>query len=349
MEPRDGQHLTRLPAVPLIATGAAGPVGLARRATGRMNMLVDQGRRHYGGLTVALADRLSEYWLARNRNPYREEIQEVAETLGRPGAFMLNLSYEWSCTVGLGPDPEGPGNRMLRTLDWPLAGLGRGVVVGRFAGEEGIYDAVTWPGFVGIATAMAPGRFSAAINQPPFRRWSPSCYADWTVNRVRFWREDSLPPMHLLRQVFDQCRTYEEARGVLSDTPLAVPALFSLSGLAADECCVIERTEDRVVVLDGPRSVANHWQRMMEPGHPRGWDSPGRHTRMDEVRVRSGDDFHWVKPPILNPTTRVSVIANAAQGRLAVLGWEWSAKRKEVVPVTGLYDVRGGTGDAAAE
>ena len=77
---------------------------------------------------------------------------------------------------------------MLRTLDWPLRGLGRNVVVATIEGAAGIYKNVTWPGFVGVATAMAPGRFSGAINQPPMRKWSPSCWLDWGINRCRLWR-----------------------------------------------------------------------------------------------------------------------------------------------------------------
>ena len=165
MEARDRLDNQPLPAIPLIETGGEGPVGLATREPARLRDIVRHGAKKYRFGILPIGDRLSEYWLGRNRNPYLEELHAVADLApGQNGIYMLNLSYEWSCTVAVGRDPSGAGNRMLRTLDWPLDGLGRDVVVARFEGTEGRYDAVTWPGFVGIATAMAPGRFSAAIN-----------------------------------------------------------------------------------------------------------------------------------------------------------------------------------------
>jgi len=326
MEPRDFAEYGPLPAIPLIEAGADGPVGLARREPDRLRDIVRQGAEKYPHGLLSVGDRLSEYWLARNRNPYLEELNEVADvTHGLTGIYMLNLSYEWSCTTAVGPDLEGSGNRMLRTLDWPLDGLGRDAVVARFEGEEGSYDAVTWPGFVGIATAMAPGRFSAAVNQPPMRKWTPSCWFDWTVNRVRLWREDAMPPVHLLRQVFDQCREYAEAKEILASTPLAMPAFFSLSGLGPRECCIIERTEDESVVLEGPRAVANHWQFMHVPGRYRGYDSEGRLALMQELYRLAGNDFAWVQPPILNPTTRLAAVMNAEVGMLKLIGIERTA------------------------
>ena len=188
-----------------------------------------------------------------------------------------------------------------------------------------------------MLTALAPGRFSAAINQPPMRRWTPSCWLDWGVNRVRMWREDALPPVHLLRQAFDQCRTYIEAREILSTTPLAMPAFITLSGIEPDQCCVIERTEDEVCVHHGPGAIANHWLKLDIPGRRRGIDSQGRFDQMQALRPDCPGDFSWVRPPILNPTTRLSVIANAATGHLKVLGWEQGSDG-QVAPATTVYD-----------
>ncbi len=267
-------------------------------------------------------DGLSRRWLARNENPYLAEIDEIAGRASTPGAYLLNLSYEWTCTSGVGPDPSGHGSRLLRTLDWPLSGLGRNVVVVRQQGDAGVYHNVTWPGFAGIATAMAPGRFSAAINQPPMRRHSVSCWLDWAINRAAVWRRRALPPVHLLRRVFDTCHDYAEAKAKLSETPLAMPAFFSLSGTTPGEGCVIEREEDRAYLRESPASVAKHSIAADVPGRYRGVYSPGRWRLMEALRDDADEDFAWVEPPILNPTTRLSVNANAASGALRVQGWE---------------------------
>ena len=74
---------------------------------------------------LAVGDALSRRWLAGADNPFSDEIAKIAGTAGGPGAYLLNLSYEWTCTTSAAADPGGTGNRLLRTLDWPLDGLGR--------------------------------------------------------------------------------------------------------------------------------------------------------------------------------------------------------------------------------
>ena len=311
-----------LPEIPLVRLGAAGPAALIDAEPERFSAIMQAGRAHYGTGALARGDALSKRWLGRQANPYAGEIGAIAARAETPGAYLLNLSYEWTCTTSAAADPSGTGNRLLRTLDWPLDGLGRNVVVAETEGAAGTYLNVTWPGFAGVATAMAPGRFAAALNQPPMRRWTPSCWLDWGINRVRVWRRRALPPVHLLRRVFDECRSYAEARRMLSETPLAMPAFFTLSGLGADEGCVIERREDRADIREAPASVANHWMAVRQPGRARGIDSEGRYRLMEALRDQTPDDFTWVQPPILNETTRLAVIANAAAGRLKVQGWE---------------------------
>ncbi len=316
--------------IPLIDVGADGPVALLDTGRERLEDLMIAGRQHYGPLLLRQGDRATRRWLTRNDNPYRHEIAEIAAQVVRPGAYLLNLSYEWSCTTGIGPDPGQPGSRMLRTLDWPLGGLGRTAVVARQDGEAGPYFNVTWPGFVGVITAMAPGRFSAAINQPPARRYTGSCWFDWAIERVGVWRRSGLPPSHLLRRVFDRCRTYAEAREMIEDAPLPVPAFFTLSGNKPDEGCVIERTEHAAAVIEAPASVSNHWRRLRQFGRLRGHDTVGRLALMERTRDGAGDNFDWVIPPILNGATRLGVIANAAAGTLTVRGWEAERPATEV-------------------
>jgi len=324
--------------IPLIEAGGRGALAALDAAPGHLADLVASARRRYGALAIRVADAASRRWLERTANPYLGEIAGMAARIGEPGVYMLNLSYEWSCTTGVGPDPAAVGNRMLRTLDWPLDGLGRTVVVIHHSATAGTYYNVTWPGFAGITTAMAPGRFAAAINQPPMRWTSPVMALDWMVNRLDVWQQGGLPPVHLLRKAFDQCSTFAEAKALLADTPICLPAFFSLSGVAPDECCAIERLESRAAVRDGPASTANHWIHFQMPGRARGSDSVGRFERMEAVRQQPADDFAWVAPPILNATTRVAVIANAKTGCLAVRGWE------EDGPATEVFRLQGGEG-----
>jgi hypothetical protein len=291
----------------------------------RLSAVLAAARRRYGRLVLSLGYRATRQWLARSRNPYAHELAAVAAHIGLPGALLLNLSYEWACTSGVATDPEGAGSRMLRTLDWPMHEIGRNAVVVRQDGGAGVYYTVSWPGYVGVLTAMAPGRFAIAINQPPMRRVSGACWLDWVVNRTGVWRGLGLPPSHLARSICDTATSYAEARRRLIETPLCIPAFFILAGASPDEGCVIERSEARAAVHPQPAAIANHWLGLSIPGHDRGTDSHGRRERMATLLHRPGvEGFDWVRPPILNATTRLAAVANAGTGDLTVMGYERS-------------------------
>src|SRR6185437_12792067 len=117
---------------------------------------------------LPLLDRAARRWLTRSRSPYVNEVEQVADTLGFPGVWLLNASYQWACTA-LARE-EGGAPWLVRTLDWPFNGLGRHAEVARMRGDGGEFFSVTWPGYVGALTAMAPFRFAASINQAPMRR-----------------------------------------------------------------------------------------------------------------------------------------------------------------------------------
>ena len=326
----DAPSTASRPAIPLVEVGAGGPVALLEKEPDRALALVEAGREAYGRVPVALADRLSRRWLVRTANPYLDEIEAVASRIGTPGAFMLNLSYEWCCTAGVAPDPLGSGNRMLRTLDWPLEGLGRHAVVARQAAPAGDYFNVTWPGFVGVMTALAPGRFAAALNQAPMHRAGLPLAVDWLVNRLGAWRRSALPPVHLLRRVLDNSRTYEDAKARLCETPICLPALYALSGLKPEEGCVIERQEQRAFVHDSPACITNHWLTPGLAGDDRGCESRERKARLERVHQSIPDGFDWLAPPILNADTRLAVLANAETRRLLVQGSEPDGPATEV-------------------
>ena len=285
-----------LPRIPLVDVGAGGALKLLAAERGRAEDLIAISRRSYTGLALRIGDSLSRTWLERSANPYRDQILAIADTLGIAGAVMLNLSFEWTCTAGAAPSPDGRGNRLLRVLDWRLHGLGKNVVVAREELPAGVFYNVTWPGAIAVLTAMAPGRFSAAINQAPMRQYGLTLIGDWAVNRVKVWHSTALPPAHLLRQVFERAHTYEEAKRMLVDTPLCLPVLFTLSGSLPGEGCVIERTENAAVVHDGAQACANEWRSPHLSGRVRGRDNPARRALMEATQVRPVSGFAWLQP-----------------------------------------------------
>ena len=318
-----------LPAIPLIRVGAGGPVALLAAERARAEAMLAFVHRRFGRLPFRLGDRLSRAWLARSEMPYREDILAVARLIGMPGAVMLNLSYEWACTSSAARDPAGEGVRLMRVLDWPLPGLGRFVVVAEEDAPAGRFYNVTWPGAVGVLTAMAPGRFAVAINQAPMTKAGLGLVGDWAANRVRLWRKPGLPPGLLLRHVCEQARDHDQALAMLRDTPLGLPALFILAGCREGEGCVIERGQ-QAAVTPAPAVCANTWLTLSPPGRPRGGDNFGR-VRTLTGQLGADDDFDWITPPVLNRWTKLGVMANPATGGLAVLGYE--AKR----PATQIF------------
>ena len=329
-----------LPAIPVIDLGRAATPALLEAEPARARALLAAGRRYLPGGVARLADRISAQWLLASGSPYLGEIEAMAAHLGAPGVLFLNASYEWACTSAVERASGAPGQRLVRTLDWPLPGLGRHLVAARHTGPAGPWVNLTWPGFAGAIQGLAPGRFAAAINQAPMRRHGLGLIPDWALNRWRVWRRPALPPSHLLRRVFETCADYAAARRLLCETPIAMPTIFALCGPGAGEACVIEREETSSAILDGPVAAANHWQKIARRDRARGEDSDGRLALMtrrlgDPLDVPLGDPggglraepradgaFAWLTPPILNPMTRVALVAEPASGALAVRGYE---------------------------
>jgi hypothetical protein len=305
-------------------------------------------------LTPAL-DRLAQRWLTRSHGPYVPDIAAIAAALGFPGIWFLNNSYQWCCTA-LARD-EGATPWLVRTLDWPCDGLGRHVEVARMQGPAGEFFNVTWPGFVGVLTAMAPGRFAAAINQAPLRRRTRHRLlrpVDLAANAVQTWLNvRHMPPDHLLRLAFETCPSYAEARRLLELVPVARPVIFTLAGCAPGERCLIERTEEDFATHE-ETVAANDWRHGAEAWEARvGGDilltatyaqaRANSRARRDSLADWAGrfstSTFQWVVAPVLNPYTRVAVEMCPRAGLLRVVGYERAAPGELPTPVTDVCEI----------
>jgi hypothetical protein len=330
--------MSKLVTIPLIEGSS---IELLRRFPDRARALALAAENTFGLLSrvgsrivMPLGDRISLAWLEKTANPYASEIKELAGYLGIRGVYFLNICFEWGCTSGVWETPTGP--LLRRVLDWPFPELGEHIVVARQSGRAGPFLNITWPGISGTYHAIAPGRFVAAINQAPMRRHGRGYAVDWLNNRAAAGRARGLPASHLLRQVFENAASYDEARHLLCQTPLAVPAIFILSGTRSGEGCTIERTEDDFAVGEmenGRVCAANHFESVLN-GTGRGWsarpiDSEGRaacaRALSDVV------DLSWFAPPIANINSRLVFEANAAAPSLALMG------TAGIRPVTELF------------
>lgn len=145
---------------------------------------------------------------------------------------------------------------------------------------------------------------------------------DWVIARARLWRENALPATHLLRRVFELVPSLSEAKQMLIEMPLCLPAFFTLAGIEPGEGCVIERRQCSAAVQEAPAAMSNHWVGFALEGHDRGYDSIRRRRLMSVLAPDADETLSWLQPPILNPTTRLVATANAATGALCVQGWE---------------------------
>jgi hypothetical protein len=330
-----------LPAIPVIDVRDGGPLHHARMRPAQARALRDSCLGFFPRAALPLIpalDYVSHRALWRSRSPYFAEIAAIADILDFSGIWMLNASYQWACTARACQQNGVPW--LIRTLDWPFSGLGRHAEIAHMRGSGGDFVSITWPGYVGVLTAMAPGRFAAALNQAPMRRhtrqrWLRPC--DFAVNALCASRVSYIPPDQLLRRAFEECENFYAARRLLEMTPIARPAIYTLVGCAADERCVIERTETEFLTRSSNTCAANDW----EPGRP-GWE--GRigmrrflvssfaeaagfsRARRESLAAWSGSlsvsEFGWVKEPVLNPYTRLAVALNPACGILRAVGYD---------------------------
>lgn len=334
--------------IPLIDLRGKTPIDLLRAYPDSARTLIMAARRSYGvwshiasSILLPLADKNSHEWLKRNHNPFLHEIESFDSILGIRGVFALNLSYEWGCTSGA--YRSGETVTMMRILDWPFPKLGKNVLVVLQSGKEGDFYNVTWPGISGIFNALAPSRFAAALNLAPMRRHGRHFIIDWIKNRRIASKQDGMPPSHLLRQVFETAKDYKQAKEMLTQTPLAVPAIFTLTGMHEGEGCIIERLENAAEVRElsaGLQVVSsNHFHTALAHGTtPRPlFNSEGRYRQACSMQGHEieGDNFSWLRAPILNPFTRIAMVADAATGKLLVQGFEGISTATEIFSLQG--------------
>lgn len=318
----DRQADAALRAIPVVDVGPEIGLATLEADAARAQALLDVAARGVPNLALKLADSVSRLWLKRSGHPYLDEIDKVAARLGRPGGHFFNIHYEWGCTTGVCSGRDAAA-RLVRVLDWPTEGLGREVMAARVQSRHGPWLTLTWPGFTGVLQAVAPGRFAAALNQAPMDSPVGFMPADWAVNRFRVWRTPHLTPAHLLRKAFEEAPDFASAKQLLTETPICAPTIYTLAGLAAGEGVIIERREDEARVLSGADCAANVWQSAdWRQGHARGKENAERIAMLRGLAGEIGLALDWLAPPILNDTTRLVMVAEAASGRLLAQGYE---------------------------
>ena len=189
---------------------------------------------------------------------YWIEMESIATQIGEPveSVVISNLYYDVfksviGCTAFAVDTPEGPLH--ARNMDWWTTDgiLSRHTTTCHFTGAPaGEFTTIGWPGFVGAFSAIAPGRFAITLN------------AVLSLEKA----VPAMPIVFLIRNTLENAKCFEEAKYLLSETPIPCDCLLLLTGLKAGQLVVIERTPTRHAILDavnGVISVTNNYQKML--------------------------------------------------------------------------------------
>ena len=150
---------------------------------------------------------------------------------------------EW-CTSGAKYLPE-IGMIHLRNNDWPMPILKKTTIVVDFInGPSGPFSAVTFPGYLGVLSGVARGRFSATINMAA------------TDNRINLFGR---PASFIVRDMFEGCSNFDEALEFLKNGYASAPAMVHLVGLNKGESIIMNYSSKGRFFLESNVS-ANHYQ-----------------------------------------------------------------------------------------
>jgi hypothetical protein len=188
---------------------------------------------------------------------YANDYRQMAAIIGVPlGELVLvNLAYEFTtaCTSVIAPSSalldEQQRPLHIRTLDWPLDGLGEHTAhfLIRRSGRLQ-YHSITWPGMIGCFTVVKPGCFSVSLNARYTVDSDEELDAYFYMQRMGafFWMATwhrAWIVGHLIRHVADTCNSYDDAVRLLSSAPLLTPAYFAVCGVNAGQGCIISRND----------------------------------------------------------------------------------------------------------
>ena len=176
-------------------------------------------------------------WYASENVPddYRREMHAIAHQCGIKPIEVITgnlyydfIKYMWGCTAFACDTPDGPIH--ARNMDWhsPDNCLASYSVIAEFAGQYS-FKSVSWPGYVGVLSGLAPGRFAITLN------------AILSDDQQEPGASISL----LIRQVCEEEAAFDDAVQRLAETPISSDCLLLVTGPEPGQMVVIERTPSR--------------------------------------------------------------------------------------------------------
>lgn len=187
------------------------------------------------------------------------ELYDVATKCSIPKEELLyaNLHYEFvktllGCTAFAVDTPSGPIH--ARNMDWYSKDncLAKLTSVVSFQNTNGFsFESIGWPGFFGVFSGIAKGRFAITLNAALSNR--PQVVGT--------------PIAFLLRDVLEKCHDFESAVERLSTERICSDCLILISGTNSGEMFVIERTPNKFAIgqpSSGRIVVTNHFSTLLQ-------------------------------------------------------------------------------------
>lgn len=320
-----------LPEIP-VECNTIGTSGAVKKYNQTFHAMLEACRAQYGATLLKIADYFVQKWVTKKADllGYEDELHESAAAIKGPGKYALNLSYEFACTTGVKQEHD-QSQTMFRAFDWPVKNLADKVIILKRDGKAGHYWDMTYPGMVGVIQAMAPRRFAISINRAPipvtiklpFFQGITKPLDRW-VQRFKTYKTGAVPAPFLLRKVFDECASYDEAVEMLSNTMISAPTIFTIAGVKDGEACVIERDREGAYISKGCDAItANHWQnKNLGKAHPRPINSHDRLKSMRHATKHAKGHFDWASGTLVNDFTRLVFEANPKQEILRIYACE---------------------------
>ncbi len=222
--------------------------------------------RDLGGL-AGFHDALMLYRSSFVSPEYAAELDSIAALadVDPVAVLLVNVYYDafkhlMGCTAFAVDSPDGPIH--ARNLDWwtERSALSRNTIVARFRRDDAIlFEAVTWPGFIGVLSGVAHGRLSVTLN---------AVLSDEAPGLAT--------PIGLVLRELLTSADFSTARDDLARRPLACDCLLLLTGAHKGEMCVIERTPTRSEIRgtdSGAIVVTNDYRALNAPDPTRGTTS----------------------------------------------------------------------------
>ncbi len=246
----------------------------------------------------------------------------VNEVIALNCQYELNhtrFSLNFGCTAAA-VWMQGLGMVHLRNMDWELDDMGKATRIFEFKKDKRKFITVGVPGQIGVLSGMLPGAYSVTINYAP------------TVANPWF---NGYGPLFLLREVFENCDTFEEAVKELKNNLLATNVFYLVCGIKKDQACVIERTkkESLIKYIKGSYlTLGNHFKSKkfseLNDDDELYEDSSNRENKLQEMLEEVGTDPSLDElascldvEPTLNDNTCQQMIFIPKTGQYKV--WRW--------------------------